>query len=44
LEYEHDVLEGRFRKFARNWIDNQSKYEVKNVEVVQLNKKIGKPA
>lgn len=44
LEYDADVLEGRFRKFARNWIDNQSKYEVKNVEVVQLKTKIGKPA
>ena len=44
LEYEPDVLEGRFRKFARNWIDNQSRYGVKEVEVVQLNKKIGKPA
>jgi hypothetical protein len=44
LEYDLDVISGRFKKFARNWIDNQSKYEVKNVEVVQLNKKIGKPA
>jgi hypothetical protein len=44
LEYDLDVISGRFKKFARNWIDNQSKYEVRSVEVVQLNKKIGKPA
>lgn len=44
LEFDGDVLEGRFRIFALNWIDNQSRYSVKEVEVVQLKTKIGKPA
>lgn len=28
LVYEQHVLSGRFKKFARNWIDNQNKFDV----------------
>lgn len=34
LEFDVDVLSGRFKKFARNWIDNQVKFDGK---VVALN-------
>ena len=33
LEYDLNVIEGRFKKFARNWIDNQNKFE----SVIKLN-------
>ncbi|WP_051951446.1 helix-turn-helix domain-containing protein [Flavobacterium sp. ASV13] len=33
LEYDGDVLEGRFRKFAINWISNQDKYDGKVIEL-----------
>ena len=34
LEYDGDVLEGRFRKFAINWVSNQNKFET---QVIPLN-------
>ena len=34
LEYKRNVIEGRFIKYARNWIDNQNKYEP---QVIELN-------
>ena len=37
LKFELNVLSGRFKKFARNWIDNQNKYEV----VVKLDQYTG---
>lgn len=38
LEYDGNVLEGRFRKYAMNWIANQDKFEKKEEkEVVVIN-------
>lgn len=34
LEYKRNVIEGRFIKYARNWVDNQNKYEP---QVIELN-------
>lgn len=34
LRFEQHVISGRFKKFARNWIDNQGKYDVKVVSIV----------
>jgi len=36
LEYDGDVLEGRFRQFAINWVSNQNKFEK---GVIELNAK-----
>jgi len=36
LEYDGDVLEGRFRQFAINWVSNQNKFEK---PVIELNAK-----
>jgi len=36
LQFEHNVLSGRFKKFARNWIDNQTKFDK---PVIDLNAK-----
>lgn len=33
LEYDGDVLEGRFRKFAINWVANQNKFEKPVIEL-----------
>ena len=43
LEYDGDVLEGRFRKFAINWISNQNKFEtpVIDLNANQRKEKIG---
>lgn len=43
LEYDGDVLEGRFRKFAINWISNQNKFETPVIELNanQRKEKIG---
>lgn len=38
LEYDGDVIEGRFRKFAINWISNQDKFEKPVIEL-NLNQK-----
>lgn len=35
LEFDLRVISGRFKKYARNWIDNQSKYD--NSGVIELN-------
>lgn len=39
LEYKRNVIEGRFVKYARNWISNQSKYDV---QVIELNPNVRK--
>jgi hypothetical protein len=39
LEYDGDVLEGRFRKFAINWISNQNKFEIPVIELNANQKK-----
>lgn len=45
LVYEQHVLSGRFKKFARNWIDNQNKFDKKvidlNADVNTKKEKIG---
>jgi hypothetical protein len=33
LVYEQHVLSGRFKKFARNWIDNQDKFDNKVIDL-----------
>ena len=39
LVFEQHVLSGRFKKFARNWIDNQNKFDNK---VIDLNADVKK--
>lgn len=39
LEFKRNVIEGRFVKYARNWISNQGKYDV---QVIELNANIRK--
>lgn len=39
LEYDGDVIEGRFRKFAINWISNQDKFEKPVIELNPNQKK-----
>lgn len=39
LEYDGDVLEGRFRSFAINWISNQNKFETPVIELNANQKK-----
>jgi hypothetical protein len=39
LEYDGDVLEGRFRSFAINWISNQNKFETPVIELNTNQKK-----
>lgn len=39
LVYEQHVLSGRFKKFARNWIDNQNKFDR---SVIELNPDVKK--
>lgn len=39
LEFKRNVIEGRFVKYARNWISNQSKYDV---QVIELNANVRK--
>lgn len=34
LQYDGDVLEGRFKKFAIHWIDNKNKFQPKVVEMI----------
>lgn len=43
LEYDGDVLEGRFKKFAINWVANQNKFEKPVIELNanQRKEKIG---
>ncbi len=42
LEFDFDVLAGRFKKYARNWINNQGKYGGKVIEMnTSSNQKIG---
>lgn len=38
LAYEQNVLSGRFKKFARNWIDNQKRFD-KHVSDINTNVK-----
>lgn len=40
LQYDGDVLEGRFRKFAINWVANQNKFES---PVIKLNANQNEP-
>ena len=35
LEFDLSVLSGRFKKYARNWIDNQDKFESKVIDLNQ---------
>lgn len=39
LEYDGDVIEGRFRQFAINWISNQDKFEKPVIELNPNQKK-----
>jgi hypothetical protein len=39
LVYEQHVLSGRFKKFARNWIDNQNKFDNKVIDLNANTKK-----
>lgn len=39
LEYDGDVIEGRFRKFAINWVFNQDKFEKPVIELNPNQKK-----
>jgi hypothetical protein len=39
LEFKRNVIEGRFVKYARNWISNQGKYDV---QVIELNANVRK--
>jgi len=40
LEYDGNVLEGRFRKYAMNWVANQNKFEK---PVIELNSNANQP-
>lgn len=33
LRFEHHVISGRFKKFARNWIDNQNRFDKKVIDI-----------
>jgi FKBP-type peptidyl-prolyl cis-trans isomerase (trigger factor) len=43
LKLDLSVISGRFKKYARNWIDNQSKYDTQVISLNpnQTNDKIG---
>lgn len=40
LEYDGDVISGRFKKFAINWVANQNKFEK---PVIELNSNVNQP-